>query len=204
MADGDSITQWIANLKDGDESAAQELWNRYFQSLSILADKRLKNVARLPDDGEDVALSAMHSLCKGMHAGKFADLADRDGLWKLLVTITVRKANHALRDEFRLKRGGGNVVGESAMLNPEERQSGARGLELVLNKDPSPEFAAEVEEEVQRLFNLLPDKELKQIAGWKMQGLTSQEIAERIGKALATVERRLRLIRSLWAEADSP
>ena len=199
MADEDSVTQWLADLKDGDQSAAQRLWDRYFRQLAALAGKRLQNV-RVPSDGEDVALSAMHSLWEGVNAGRFADLSDRDSLLKLLVAITVRKVNHAIRDEFRQKRGGGKVVGESILLHPSKRESGARGLEVVLDGEPTPEFAAQMEEEMQRLFDALPDEELRQIAAWKLQGLTSAEIAERIGKALATVERRLKLIRSFWDE----
>lgn len=203
MADEDSVTQWLANLKGGDESAAQLLWDRYFRHLAALAGKRLKNIPRLPQDGEDVALSAMNSLCEGVNAGRFPDLSDRDSLWKLLVAITIRKANHILRDEFRQKRGGAKQVGESALLNRAQLQAGARGLELVLDREPTPEFAAQAEEEMQRLFNLLPDEELRQIAAWKLQGMTSAEIAKRINKALATVERRLKLIRSLWAECET-
>ncbi len=202
MADGGSVTQWLADLKDGDESAAQLLWDRYFRHLAALAGKRLQNIPRLPSDGEDVALSAMHSLWEGVNAGRFPDVADRGSLWKLLVAITVRKAHHAVRDEFRQKRGGGKLVGESALLNRTELEAGARGLELVLDREPTPEFAAQMEEEMQRLFDLLPDEELRQIAVWKVQGLTSAEIAKRIDKALATVERRLKLIRSLWSECD--
>jgi DNA-directed RNA polymerase specialized sigma24 family protein len=202
MADSDSVTQWLVDLQEGDESAAQQLWDRYFRRLAALAGKRLQDIPRLPTDGEDVALSAMHSLCKGVNAGRFPDLSDRDSLWKLLVVITSRKANHAIRDEFRQKRGGGQVVGESVLLNRSERESGARGVELVLGQEPTPEFAAQVDEEMDRLFDLLPDDELKQIAALKMQGVTSEEIAQQIGKALSTVERRMKLIRTLWAEYD--
>ncbi len=198
MPNDDSVTQWIVDLKRGDETAAQRLWDRYFARLAAIAGKRLQAVRRVPTDGEDVALSALNSLCTGMNAGKFLELADRESLWKLLVAITVRKASHAIRDEFRQKRGGGKLVGESALLNREEAQAGARGLEMVLDREPTPEFVAQVEEEIQQLFNLLPDEELRQIASWKMQGLTSKEIADNIGKAIATVERRLKLIRSLW------
>lgn len=203
MSQDDSVTQWIVDLKDGDDSAAQQLWDRYFKKLAVLAEKRLSNVPRLPNDGEDVALSAMHSLCKGMNAGRFADLSDREGLWKLLVAITVRKANHTLRDAMRQKRGGGKVVGESVFLNRSSADAGSRGLEMALSMEPSPQLAVEIEEEVQRLFHLLPDEELKNIATWKMQGLTSAQISEKLGKALATIERRLKLIRSLWAESEA-
>ncbi len=99
MANDDSVTQWISDLKRGDETAAQRLWDRYFVRLSTIAGRRLQSLARIPADGEDVALSALNSLCVGMSQGKFAVLADRDSLWKLLVAITIRKVSHAIRDE---------------------------------------------------------------------------------------------------------
>ncbi|MCY2968415.1 MAG: ECF-type sigma factor [Planctomycetota bacterium] len=200
MANPDSVTQWLVDLKGGNGDAAQKLWDRYFAKLAVLARKKLDSAPRLPTDGEDVALSALHSLCRGVGQGRFPDLEDREGLWKLLVTMTVRKAQKAVRDEFRQKRGGGHVVGGSVFLTREEAESGMRGLEMVLDREPSPEFVVEVAEEWQRLLDRLPDDELKRIALWRMEGLTTVEIATRLGKALATVERRLRLIRSLWTE----
>ncbi len=92
-------------------------------------------------------------------------------------------------------------MNESALLTRDEVEAGARSLEKVLDREPTAEFVVQIEEEIERLFGMLPDDELRQIASWKMQGLTSKEIADKIGKALATVERRLRLIRSLWEDA---
>ena len=41
-------------------------------------------------------------------------------------------------------------------------------------------------------------KALRQVALWRMEGYTSDEIAERLGCARRTVARRLDLIRKLW------
>jgi DNA-directed RNA polymerase specialized sigma24 family protein len=49
------------------------------------------------------------------------------------------------------------------------------------------------------LLGQLGDDELRAIAVWKMEGLTNQGIATRLGCALPTVERRLRLIRKTWS-----
>ena len=196
----DSVTQWLHNLKDGDPDSAQRLWERYFARLAGLARKRLNGFARLGLDEEDVALSAFHSLCTGMEQGRFEELDDRESLWKLLVTITLRKAQRTIRDEFRQKRGGGNVLGESALLTREEADAGVHGLEKLLDDEPTPEFAAQMTEEMHVLLRQLDDDELRRIAVWKMEGCTSVEIAQRLGKALATIERRLKLIRTIWSE----
>ena len=55
-------------------------------------------------------------------------------------------------------------------------------------------------EEMHVLLRQLDDDELRRIAVWKMEGCTSVEIAQRLGKALATIERRLKLIRTIWSE----
>lgn len=200
MANGDSVTQWINDLKQGDEIAARRLWERYFVRLAGLARKRLEGAPRLPVDGEDLALSAFHCMCEGVERGRFDELRDRDGLWKLLVAITARKAREAVRDESRIKRGKGQVSGDSALLGPGDAEAGTRGLEQFLSEDPSPAFMAEMSEEYHRLLDVLPDPELREIAVWKMEGYTSREIADRLGKALATIERRLKLIRSVWTQ----
>ena len=35
--DGGSITGWLGNLKEGDQAAAQPLWERYFSKLVVVA-----------------------------------------------------------------------------------------------------------------------------------------------------------------------
>ncbi len=53
-------------------------------------------------------------------------------------------------------------------------------------------------ESCRRLLDVLGDEQLRRIAVWKMEGYTNREIADRLGCVIETVERRLRLIRSLW------
>jgi DNA-directed RNA polymerase specialized sigma24 family protein len=53
-------------------------------------------------------------------------------------------------------------------------------------------------EECRRLFDALPDESLRRVALLKLEGYTDQEVAERLGCGLSTVERRLRTIRGVW------
>jgi DNA-directed RNA polymerase specialized sigma24 family protein len=197
MADGGSISRWLDELKAGDEAAAQMLWQRYFQRLVALARAKLQGVPRRAEDEEDAALSAFDSFCRGAEQGRFPQLRSRDDLWRLLVLITARKAADLAEREGRLKRGGGQVRGDSALVDP--AASGAQaGWEQIAGHEPTPEFAAQAVEEYRRLLKQLGDDELRSIAVWKMEGLTNQEIAARLGCALPTVERRLRVIRKMW------
>src|SRR5206468_4240793 len=118
------------------------------------------------------------SFCRAAEAGRFPQLADREDLWRLLVTVTERKAYNLVRDERRQKRGGGAVQGESALDRPDA--STARGLDNVAGREPTPEFATQVAEEYCRLLGLLDDAELQAIAVWKMEGATVAEVASRL------------------------
>ena len=195
-----SVTHWVRELRAGNRAAAQRLWEGYFGRLVVLARQRLQGLPRRAADEEDVALSAFDSFCRGAEQGRFPQLSDRDDLWRLLVTLTVRKAHHLVRDQRAQKRGGGAVLGESALLGGADAGGPAAGLEEVIGREPTPEFAAEVAEECQRLLDRLPDEQLRTIAVWKMEGYTNEEIAQKLDCALATVERRLKVIRKLWDE----
>jgi DNA-directed RNA polymerase specialized sigma24 family protein len=199
MSAGTSVTQWLGRLKAGDRDAAQRLWERYFGELVRLARRRLRGARRRAADEEDVALSALDSFCRGAVQGRFPNLHDRSGLWPLLVAITARKAGKLARHERRQKRGGGAVRGESA-LRPAAGSDGRAGWDEVLGREPSPAFATEVAEECGRLLARLGDTQLRQVALWKMEGYTNAEIAGKLGCVETTVERKLRVIRGLWAE----
>lgn len=201
MAPDESVSHWLSLLQGGDAAAAQRLWERYFHRLVVLARVKLQGQPRRAADEEDVALSAFASFCRNAEQGRFPRLADRDDLWRLLVTLTERKAYNQLRGERRQKRGGGAVVDEASLLGPDDSAPG--GLDQFAGREPTPAFAAEVAEECRLLLGRLDDAELQAIAVWKMEGETVPEIAARLGCAPSTVERRLRLIRQIWEEEEA-
>jgi DNA-directed RNA polymerase specialized sigma24 family protein len=200
--DPGSVTRWIGAARGGDEEASRQLWRRYFAALVRLARARLRGAAGGMADEEDVALSAFDSLCAGMARGRFPDLADRDDLWRLLVTIAARKALNQRRWESRRKRGGGRVRHASALAagaGPE-----ADDLAQVVGTEPTPEFAAMVAEECARRLSDLPDESLRQVARLKMEGYENREIAALLGCGLRTVVRRLEVIRLAWQDEALP
>ncbi|MCI0639534.1 MAG: ECF-type sigma factor [Gemmataceae bacterium] len=197
-----SVSRWIELLKAGDQAAAQPLWERYFHRLVGLARTKLPDSRRRAADEEDVALSAFDSFCRGAEAGRFPQLADRDDLWRLLFTLTARKAFDQMRDENRLKRGGGAVLGQSAL-----KAAGAEDespFEWFVSREPTPESAAMVVEECRRLLARLNTDQLRTIAMWKMEGYTNEEIAAKLDCAPSTIERKLQRIRTQWEEEVAP
>ncbi len=194
-----SVTCWIDQLRAGDQAAAQPLWERYFQRLVGLARVKLPPTMRAgaDSDEEDAALSAFQSFCQGAAQGRFPRLDDRHDLWRLLVTITVRKVAGQIDRQRSLKRGGGRLVNEAFLDGPEPEQR-TGGLDDLPGPEPTPEFAAQVAEQYECLLGLLSDDTLRSIAIWKLEGYTNSEIAAKLGCALRTVANKLALIRMRW------
>ena len=199
-----SVTLWLAGLQQGvPDEPAQRLWGRYFDRLVHLARARLRTAPRGPSDEEDVALSAFDSFCRGAAEGRFPRLEGRDDLWRLLVSITIRKTQAAARRERRLKRGGGRVLGEAALAGADP--DGDAGLAAFAgdSENDDPAFAAEVADEFRRLLGALDDDLLRQIAVLRMEGYSNEEVATRLGCGLRSVERKLALIRKAWEREDA-
>src|SRR5581483_5801883 len=105
-----SVTQWLEAVELGDEIAAQRLWERYYATLLNLARIKLARRAARSFDEQDVVLNAFEACYRGLKDGRFPHINDRHDLWRLLITLTARKAIDAARREHRQKRGGGLVI----------------------------------------------------------------------------------------------
>jgi DNA-directed RNA polymerase specialized sigma24 family protein len=180
-----SVTRVLVGLKVGDPVAAQKLWENYYQRLVSLARKKLEGRPKRAGDEEDVALSAFDSFCQGASKGRFPQLEDRNNLWRLLVVITIRKAIDFIHHENRRPN-----LSQSAL--------GDKGLDEMLDQEPSPMLAAQVAEQCQHLLKHLGDDTLRKIAVWKMEGFKNREIAKKLGCVEGTIERKLRVIRNSW------
>src|SRR5262245_22032564 len=184
-----SVSRLLGGLRDGDDEAVRQLWQRYFRPLVRLAGRALSSRGGEPSDAEDVALSAFWELCQqAAHPETtLPRLHNRANLWKLLACFTARRALDLARKEGRRRR----VVAEEPAL-------GEGGFESFAGRGPPPEFGAAVAD----LLECLPADELRRIAVAKMEGHTNAEIARGLGRSLSTVERKLQVIRALWRDAE--
>jgi hypothetical protein len=180
--------------------AAQQIWELYFRRLAEVARRKIEPLARRVADEEDVALSAFKSFCQGVGKGRFPDLQDRTDLWQVLLCLVGWKASELKRQQRAVKRGGGCVRGESAFAGAGS-ESEAAGLGQFADSEPTPEFVAILMEEAQRRLDSLGDPVLREVALRKMEGYSNEEIAERLGCVVRTVERKLHGIRALWSSA---
>jgi DNA-directed RNA polymerase specialized sigma24 family protein len=197
MSHENSVTIWIDGIKAGDGADIQRLWDRYFERLVRLAGARLPTHCRRAFDEEDIALSAFQSFCDRAGRGQFPQLSDRDDLWRLLATITVRKALDTMRRQTRQKRGGGHVLGESALLMGEDADR--EGVAEILSREPSPEEVARFADDYAQFFARLKDPALQAIALKRLEGQSTQDIARALKVSTKTVDRKLQLIRAIWS-----
>jgi DNA-directed RNA polymerase specialized sigma24 family protein len=193
-----SVSVWLQQLQAGDHAAAEEIWQRYCKRLVGLARRLTRGLPRRIQDEEDVALSAFDSFCRGAIGGRFPSLDDRNNLWRLLVTITARKAYQHGLHQRRQKRGDKPVLDEAALAVVAGDDYGGRALEQLVSGEPTPAFVAQAVEEYQRLLTSLPKRNLCLLAQWKMEGFTNQEIAAKLSYGVRSVVRKLRIIRGCW------
>lgn len=180
MSDEQPITQWLGEVKEGsDKDAEQGLWEEYVQRLVALARVKIGSVPKAVEDEEDVAISAMKSFFLRAPEGKFPRLTNRNSLWSLLAAITLNKAASLQRRQF-------------AEMRDERRNV---SLEAMLQGGPSEELLDSVFQEGNRLLDKLGNESLKQVAQMRMEGYTNQEIAAKMEISLATVKRKLNIIR---------
>lgn len=194
-----SISRAIVDLKAQNDRGAEKIWRRFFEQLCAYADQRIAPRYRRHFDEHDVANSAFYVLFDGIKKGRFAKLNNREELWQLLTVIAARKACNARKHHDRQKRGGGKVLGGGALSAGIREQ-----LSGFLNCAEPTSPCQQVEQTSQDLLKILPDDSLRRIALWRLAGYSNAEIAEKLGCVTRTVERKLSLIRMLWArELDS-
>jgi DNA-directed RNA polymerase specialized sigma24 family protein len=179
-------------LQAGETAAAEALWARYFAQLVELARLHLAAHVRRAADAEDVALASFADFCAGAAAGRFPRLGDRNDLWRLLLTITLRHARNLATYETRDRRDSRRRLPTDLFDLPEA------ALGWLAADSPDPALAAEVADQLGHLLGLLPDPDLRRVARDLLAGYTAAEIARRHGSSLRTVERRFQRIRQCW------
>lgn len=189
----EEITQWLKNIDQDPDLAMNVLWEHFFTRLVQRAKKEVSKRPQRSKDEEDVAVEVMHSFYKGLSRGRFENIQNREELWKVLVTLATRKAARAYRENQTLKRGGGDVRGESVFLNSPGGIGNATG-------EFDERFEEIVFQEMLECLESLNDPTLKKVAQLRLEGYSIQEIALKMNVVPRTIDRKLQRIRIAWEE----
>ncbi len=162
---------------------------QYGTLLQRLADRHLSEGLRRRVGAEDVVQSAYRTFLRRAQAGEF-QLADSEGLWRLLCAITLAKVRELARFHRRQKRGFDQEVPVGA------RSAGATEEHFdPVDPRPSPAEAAEFADQFQQLMASLDDEE-RRLVDLKLQQCTNLEVAARLGCSEPTVRRILKRVQS--------
>jgi DNA-directed RNA polymerase specialized sigma24 family protein len=186
-----SVTRAIDDLQaaENQDEAASKLWEIAFGKLVKTARALLRDAPRRVADEEDVALSAFHSLCAGVVAGRFPNLESRDNLWRLLYTITKRKVSEQKAHDRARKRDSGRTDDED--------------VETIKDSEPNHEFVVMMLDDIRHKMEILRDDNLRQVAQLILDELDNEEIAAQFGCSVRTIERKRKLIRKAWEREQS-
>jgi len=167
-----------ANADEGD--MARAVFERFTRRLIGLARAQLDARLRQRIDPEDVVQSAFKSFFVRYGEGELA-AEGWDGLWGLLTVITLRKCAKRVRYHRAERR---NVAREAASAEGDEPWRDAAG------REPTPEQAVALAEAVEQLMGGL-DADERPVIELSLQGYSTHEISEQLGRAERSV-RRLR------------
>jgi RNA polymerase sigma-70 factor (ECF subfamily) len=177
-----SFAEFLARLRGGDDAAARELFGRFAHQLIALALRHIDAGLRHKVDPEDVVQSVYKSFFVRYGDGNL-DVVNWNSLWGLLTLITVRKcAERAAYHRAECRDAAREV-------SPPQGEEPAPWREP-FGREPTPLEATLLSETVEQLFAGL-DEEERPILELSLQGYTTREISERLGRA----ERTVRLLR---------
>jgi RNA polymerase sigma factor (sigma-70 family) len=181
----------IRRVREGDATAAKELFDRYVERLLGLVRTRLSAKLARRIDPADVVQSAYGSFFVRVREGRF-EISESGDLWRLLAAIAINKLLLNARHHRAKKRD----------IAVEESVSGASvyGVPVrAIQGQPTPEEALIMYEELAReLESYSPLKQ--QIVQMRLQGLTVEEISGAAGCTRRTVQRTLQQLKESLEE----
>jgi len=170
----------VVMVRDGDEDAANVLYERYARRVLGLVEAKLGARLRTTTEPEDVVQSVFKSMFRGVQSGNY-DAPPGSTMWNLLAVIAVNK----------LRR---RAVHQSAQRRDIRRLVSIETVDDVIDES-SIEFLQICVRETLGLLRSLD----REIVSLRIQGHAVDEISEITGRSRRTVERCLQKSRKQLA-----
>lgn len=179
--------QLVERCRAGDQLAAKVLFDRFVERLLHLARRRISQRLASRVDAEDIVQSVFRTFFHRLRQDQF-QFDDQDDLFKLLVRITVHKTLRQIAFHRAAKRDPG--------MEASHGETGQEMLTQVLDAEPSPETIVTFMDHLEHfLSQLRPDD--RQILELRLQGHSTDEIAQQMGMYDRKVRRVLERVRAV-------
>ena len=204
-----SFTRLVEQVRKGDEQATTDLANHFLDTALVLARLSLPTSPTSSADYEDIANSALKSFFVRLRDGRLEYYGDRQlvsALRKIVKAKTNRLFEIHLSDKRDVRKLAGNqsidcltqgsfnqvsaltLIGE--YLELETSEADQQAVERILDS---------LQQELHGLFKTLAaalDKYPRQVLFLMLEAdLSNLQIAERLGRSVASIERYRKLIR---------
>jgi RNA polymerase sigma-70 factor, ECF subfamily len=192
MAKDRSVDSFIKSLRAGDPTATKEVFDQYVDRLVAMARKRISLRLAGRIDPEDIVQSVFRTFFHRAKQGQFQFSAE-DDICRMLARITVHKTLRQVAHHQAGKRDAGRDAG-----------SGDDSQDLVVNllsKEPSPDEATQLLDQLQHFLAQLPDDDRK-ILELRMQGYSTLEISKQLDITDRKIRRRMEFIREQAARDE--
>lgn len=167
----------LTELRNGNEAAAAQLYDRYAQRLLALAEKSTGRDLGQRFDAEDVIQSVFRCFFERARNGLY-NVPEGGDLWPLLLVIALQKvraygAHHRAGRRDVRREAGSDYQDTIRMATQRIDSEGPQSLLQLI--------AEETLEQLPALH--------RQIARWRLEGYGHQEIAQMSGRSKRSVER---------------
>ena len=187
----DPWQNWIDGLRAGDRRTVNAFCQQYGPQLERVAQRRIAPGLGHRVGAESVVQSACRTFLRRASDGQF-ELADPDGLWRLLCAITLTKVREQLRYHTRQRRAARKEV----YAGPDQPAVGER----YAAQTPNPAEVVLFADQLDKVLAELGSDEERQVLTLKLQDLSSREVADRLGCSERTVRRVLGRIRQRFED----
>jgi len=184
----------IQRCRCGDQEAARELFDAYVDRLLPLARRRISHSLASRVDAEDVLQSVFLAFFARIKDDRF-QIADEDGLFRLLASMTTHKV---LKQVHRHKASKRDPAHELAQGEPANDQ-----LLHLLAAGPTPDVAVAFLDQLEHFLSQFPQID-RRVLELRLQGYSTDEIALQLNTYDRKVRRVLERIRDVAEDEGWP
>lgn len=178
-----SVSVWLRELPQATKDAQEEMFRRYSPHLARYAAFRLRQLGVRGTDADDIVQEVFMGLFRRIVAGQMRDLKHRDQLWLKLQRICSDRVKDARRKRSLATESALGADDDGALI----------GLAAIPDRELD-ECLLVVEHAMLRDHLSRRHRDLPDVARMRIEGLSVQEIADRMGAPKRTIERRLEWI----------